>query len=169
MIVVIVGITLGKIKLRGAVIRNGIVREDEQSEGYGPEEQAALADRLLDVHLDLARLGDVAHFVGSSDMDFAEECGWPSADAGPFFQAALDDASRRFGFVRSLPLKWDRHVKASRQSGRDSSCGKKIDYRSEATADGAANSMNKKKLAKGDPKLLETYPCTFCCGWHVGR
>lgn len=69
----------------------------------------------------------------------------------------MDDATRKA------------HLAAASAAGRDASCGTKIDYRSEASADKAATSMNHRKAAAGDPKSLEAYPCPFCGGWHVGR
>jgi hypothetical protein len=58
----------------------------------------------------------------------------------------------------------DMHLAAGRFYGKESTCGRKIDYRSEASADKAAKGMT----AKGS-KDLEAYPCAFCYGWHIGR
>ncbi len=56
------------------------------------------------------------------------------------------------------------HITLGLQSGRESTCGKKVDYKSEPTASKAAASM----MRKGS-KELEAYPCAFCSGWHIGR
>lgn len=56
------------------------------------------------------------------------------------------------------------HLSAGRAYGREATCGKKIDYRSEETAARAAERM----MAKGS-KELEAYPCVWCNGWHIGR
>lgn len=56
------------------------------------------------------------------------------------------------------------HIMAGWHYGRDATCGSKIDYKSEASADRAAGKM----MAKGS-KELEAYPCAWCTGWHIGR
>lgn len=56
------------------------------------------------------------------------------------------------------------HLAAGRAYGRDATCGRKQDYRSEETAAKAATSM----MSKGS-KNLEPYPCFWCDGWHIGR
>lgn len=56
------------------------------------------------------------------------------------------------------------HFQAGLAYGREATCGKKIDYRSEETAAKAAEHM----MAKGS-KELEAYPCAWCDGWHIGR
>lgn len=56
------------------------------------------------------------------------------------------------------------HIAAGHFYGRDASCGNKIDYKSESSAQRAADAM----MAKGS-KELEPYPCAWCSGWHIGR
>jgi hypothetical protein len=56
------------------------------------------------------------------------------------------------------------HLSAGAAYGREATCGKKIDYFSEASATRAAEAM----MAKGS-KPLEPYPCYWCLGWHIGR
>lgn len=56
------------------------------------------------------------------------------------------------------------HLDAGRRYGREATCGVKIDYKSEASAQRAATKM----MAKGS-KELEAYPCAWCDGWHIGR
>ena len=56
------------------------------------------------------------------------------------------------------------HLDAGRRYGRESTCGKKVDYKSEESAARAAEAMS----AKAD-KPLEPYPCFWCDGWHIGR
>ena len=56
------------------------------------------------------------------------------------------------------------HLDIGRLAGKESACGKKVDYKSEATAEKAAASMNKKS-----DRVLEAYPCYWCRGWHIGR
>ena len=48
--------------------------------------------------------------------------------------------------------------------GRDATCGKKVDYKSEETAGKSAARMS---LPYG--KTLEPYQCVWCGGWHIGR
>ena len=60
----------------------------------------------------------------------------------------------------------NRHIQAGLIAGKDATCGKKIDYKSETTANKAANRMNTKATTN---HLLEAYPCVFCDGWHIGR
>lgn len=55
------------------------------------------------------------------------------------------------------------HLDVSRLCGKNSACGNKIDYQSEATAQRSADVM----LARGS-KNLEPYPCYWCNGWHIG-
>ncbi len=47
--------------------------------------------------------------------------------------------------------------------GKQNSCGSKINYKSEETANKKALEINNKK-----GRNLEAYPCPFCNGWHVG-
>jgi len=56
------------------------------------------------------------------------------------------------------------HLAAGMAYGEDATCGSKIDYRSQESADKAAAAMS----AKGS-KTLEAYPCFWCSGWHIGR
>ncbi len=56
------------------------------------------------------------------------------------------------------------HLVAGKRCGREATCGTKIDYKSEASGQRAAEAM----MAKGS-KELEPYPCAFCDGWHIGR
>jgi hypothetical protein len=56
------------------------------------------------------------------------------------------------------------HLDAGQRAGQERTCGTKIDYRSEPSAERAAAAM----MAKGS-KELEAYPCFFCAGWHIGR
>lgn len=56
------------------------------------------------------------------------------------------------------------HVAAGRHYGQQSTCGTKIDYGSEETADIAAQIMSVKHR-----RSLEAYPCAWCSGWHIGR
>lgn len=58
------------------------------------------------------------------------------------------------------------HVAAGLRAGRDRTCGKKIGYSSEGSAQVAADAMNQKP---GTRNVLEAYPCAFCEKWHVGR
>jgi len=58
------------------------------------------------------------------------------------------------------------HLKAGYVYGKNATCGKKIDYQSEATAQKAAEAMTNKRK---DNKQLEAYPCYWCKGWHIGR
>lgn len=56
------------------------------------------------------------------------------------------------------------HLLAGLSFGREATCGKKINYRSEESACDAAGRM----MTKGS-KELEAYPCAWCGGWHIGR
>ena len=58
------------------------------------------------------------------------------------------------------------HLKAGFQAGKERTCGKKIDYKSEDTARKAVFKITKKGKNR---HLLEPYPCLFCEGWHIGR
>lgn len=58
----------------------------------------------------------------------------------------------------------DMHLAAGRAYGKERTCGRKIDYKSEVSAFKAANGMMAKRS-----KDLEAYPCAFCFGWHIGR
>jgi hypothetical protein len=56
------------------------------------------------------------------------------------------------------------HLRAGKRYGREATCGTKVNFKSESTANRAAQSM----AAKAD-KPLEAYPCAWCEGWHIGR
>ena len=56
------------------------------------------------------------------------------------------------------------HLTIGRIYGIEATCGTKVDYKSEKSADKAAQAM----MNKGS-KSLEAYPCAFCFGWHIGR
>jgi hypothetical protein len=58
------------------------------------------------------------------------------------------------------------HLAAGKAYGRGATCGAKVDYTSEDTAQQAAAAMTAKR---SDDKTLEAYPCYWCCGWHIGR
>lgn len=58
------------------------------------------------------------------------------------------------------------HIAAGLRAGRERTCGKKIAYPNEPSAQRAATSMNAKP---GTRKPLEGYPCAFCNVWHLGR
>ena len=58
------------------------------------------------------------------------------------------------------------HIAAGIAAGRDRTCGKKVGYTSEASAQAGADAMNRKP---GTRNVLEAYPCAFCARWHVGR
>lgn len=60
---------------------------------------------------------------------------------------------------------YDLHITAGLKAGKDRTCGKKINYITECSAEKAVTAMNKKTY----PKVLEHYPCAFCNGWHIGR
>ena len=56
------------------------------------------------------------------------------------------------------------HLRMGEASGRDATCGKKVDYRREEAAVLAARVMTGKH-----GRDLEGYPCFWCHGWHIGR
>ena len=58
------------------------------------------------------------------------------------------------------------HIKAGLVIGKERTCGNKINYETEASADRSAESMNIKPRTRN---ILEAYPCAFCHGWHIGR
>lgn len=58
-----------------------------------------------------------------------------------------------------------KHLMAGLKAGRESTCGSKINYKSELRAVDTAARMNQRKSLKE----LEAYPCVFCKGWHIGR
>jgi hypothetical protein len=58
------------------------------------------------------------------------------------------------------------HIAAGLAWGEAATCGRKIDYKSEESAERAARAMMDK--GKAD-KPLEAYPCAWCAGWHIGR
>ncbi len=55
------------------------------------------------------------------------------------------------------------HLKAGRRAGEARTCGKKVDYKNEDTAEKSAIKMS--AVYKRD---MEHYPCCFCHGWHIG-
>lgn len=58
------------------------------------------------------------------------------------------------------------HLVTGFLSGKDRTCGKKINYNTEEKAYKASNSMNSKPTTRN---ILEPYPCFFCEGWHIGK
>ena len=58
------------------------------------------------------------------------------------------------------------HLEAGKAIGRDKTCGRKIDYKTEQKAIESATRMNLKPNTRN---ILEAYPCAFCHGWHIGR
>lgn len=60
------------------------------------------------------------------------------------------------------------HIKAGLKCGKEFTCGKKINYKSEESAQRSADSLNK-KINRPNYHELEAYPCAFCGGWHIGR
>ena len=64
---------------------------------------------------------------------------------------------------RSIPQRW-LHTFVSMLCGEDNSCGIKIDYRSQPSAEKAAV-----KVSKKFQKQFDVYQCWFCRGWHVGN
>jgi hypothetical protein len=57
-----------------------------------------------------------------------------------------------------------RHYWLGLISGRLSTCGTKINYKSRNSAEKAARKMSIKYK-----KEKEAYPCIWCKGWHIGR
>jgi hypothetical protein len=58
------------------------------------------------------------------------------------------------------------HLAAGQRAGRESTCGEKVDYKSEETADLIAAKLNARAERRN---TLEGYPCYWCSGWHIGR
>jgi hypothetical protein len=56
------------------------------------------------------------------------------------------------------------HLLAGKTYGEEATCGTKVDYKSEGTAEKSAI-----KLTQKYQREMEHYPCFFCKGWHVGR
>lgn len=56
------------------------------------------------------------------------------------------------------------HYRAGEAYGREATCGIKVDYRTEESAERARIAMVGKSA-----KPLEAYPCFWCHGWHLGR
>lgn len=56
------------------------------------------------------------------------------------------------------------HFVAGYIYGKRSTCGTKVNYIAEDSANRSASAMFEKTGRK-----LEAYPCFFCCGWHIGR
>lgn len=61
---------------------------------------------------------------------------------------------------------YDSHIQAGLLAGEEATCGTKIDYKTEISANKAADKMNSKPTTRNK---LEGYPCAFCDGWHIGR
>jgi hypothetical protein len=59
---------------------------------------------------------------------------------------------------------FDLHLRAGIAYGEEATCGMKIDYKSEESAERSAKAMT---VRYG--RSLEAYPCAFCGGWHIGR
>jgi hypothetical protein len=77
--------------------------------------------------------------------------------------AKLGHDSRVLTMEKSLQ---ELHLKIGFIIGAEKTCGSKIDYKTEVSADRAAESMNSKPKTRN---ILEAYPCAFCNGWHIGR
>ena len=58
------------------------------------------------------------------------------------------------------------HKSAGLKAGEERTCGKKVRYPAEESANRAAAEMNTKPATR---KTLEAYPCPFCGQWHIGR
>lgn len=56
------------------------------------------------------------------------------------------------------------HLRAGYAYGQASTCGAKIDFKSEETATSAATAVSARR-----EWTVEAYPCPFCQGWHIGR
>jgi len=56
------------------------------------------------------------------------------------------------------------HLLAGKEYGQESTCGAKVDYKTERTATEVAA-----KLSLKFNKKMEAYPCYWCQGWHIGR
>ena len=56
------------------------------------------------------------------------------------------------------------HLIAGRRYGREATCGSKVNYLFEETANKAVIATQRKAN-----KPLEAYPCFWCNGWHIGR
>jgi len=56
------------------------------------------------------------------------------------------------------------HMFLSLVFGRANSCTGKADYKREATAIRAKESMERKRY----PKKFDAYNCFWCNGWHIG-
>ena len=61
---------------------------------------------------------------------------------------------------------YDLHIIAGLKAGIERTCGKKVKYNTEESANKAAIVMNEKPNTRN---ILEAYPCTFCKKWHIGR
>ena len=61
---------------------------------------------------------------------------------------------------------FDLHIVAGQKAGRERTCGAKVAYPTEESAERAALEMNAKPTTR---KPLEGYPCAFCEKWHTGR
>lgn len=47
-------------------------------------------------------------------------------------------------------------------SDKDHSCSRKVKFNHKETADSAISAMKNKR------RLLESYKCRYCDGWHIG-
>lgn len=56
------------------------------------------------------------------------------------------------------------HLRAGKHYGEAATCGEKVDYKSEESAEKAASNLSNKY-----GRSLEGYPCYWCSGWHIGR
>ena len=64
-------------------------------------------------------------------------------------------------------MKWHQklwHYYVGWRTGKEKSCGKKINYKSYRTANKAAVELS----IKWDSNL-EAYPCIWCRGWYIGH
>lgn len=62
------------------------------------------------------------------------------------------------------PIDTAMHLRAGKVYGRERTCGKKTDFKSEERAAKSAPVLSEKYGHQ-----MEAYPCAFCNGWHVGR
>jgi hypothetical protein len=62
------------------------------------------------------------------------------------------------------------HYRAARESGRELACGNKQVHGTEEQADRHAAALNKRPEVQLEMHhRVESYPCPWCCYWHVGR
>jgi hypothetical protein len=62
------------------------------------------------------------------------------------------------------PIDTAMHLKAGKVYGRESTCGKKMNFHTEETATKVAP-----RLSVRFGHQMEAYPCFWCEGWHIGR